>query len=361
MPVSEEIKKKIEIQTAAEKFHIKIGKRSTVCMSVGTGKSVLAINRINTYTKEAKILFIGAREIYSTNFKKELEKFQCTGYDITFICTGSLKKKDEKFWDLVVIDEVHKHTDQVIKSIPKIIGVNQNVEILCLTGTPKKESDLYLYCPISYTKMIEDAIEEKVLNDYKISIIKHEINWKERSYYNYAFNKWESWRKGNSHSEGYPQEMRLLKNVLKGLKSKEDATMYLLNKYLKDYKTLIYAGTIKQSESMTIDAFHSQMSEETKWKNYNAFCSGSIKWLVNVNSIKEAVSIPDLTHSIIMSPDASWQSLEQMLGRILRLMTDSVGTVIILCAEGTVEEKWVEKATARLDQNKIKYLELKNL
>ena len=109
--------------------------------------------------------------------------------------------------------------------------------------------------------------------------------------------------------------MRLLKNVLKGLKSKEDATKYLLEKYLKNYKTLIYAGTIKQSKNMSMDMFHSQMSEDEKWSNYNAFCEGKINWLVNVNSIKEAVSIHNLTHSIVMAPDASWQSLEQILGK----------------------------------------------
>lgn len=359
--MDESIRKKIEIQTEAEKCHIKIGKRSTVCMSVGLGKSVLAINRIKTYSKDAKILFVGAREIYSENFKKELEKFNCTDYNIKLICTGSFKKEAEQFWDLVIIDEVHRHTQQVISIIPKIIEINKEVEILCLTGTPKESSDLYIYCPISYTKMIEDAIEEKILNDYKISIIKHDITWKERSYYNFAYKKWEDWKQSNTSFGVYPQEMRLLKNVLKGLKSKEDATKYLLEKYLKNYKTLIYAGTIKQSKSMSMDMFHSQMEEDKKWKNYNAFCSGSIKWLVNVNSIKEAVSIPNLTHSIIMAPDASWQSLEQQLGRLLRLMADSIGTVIILCAKDTIEERWVEKATARLDSSKIKYLDLKNL
>lgn len=104
--MDESIRKKIEIQTAAENAHIKIGKRSTVCMSVGLGKSVLAINRIKTYSKNAKILFVGAREIYSENFKKELEKFNCVDYSIKLICTGSFKKEVEEFWDLIIVDKL---------------------------------------------------------------------------------------------------------------------------------------------------------------------------------------------------------------------------------------------------------------
>lgn len=357
----ESIKKKIEIQKQSELAHIKKGRRSTVCLSVGLGKSKLAINRIFSYNKNSKILFVGAREIYSENFKKELEKFNCTGYDITFICTSSLKKFDEQYWDFVIFDEVHKHTEQVVKSIPEIIKANNNVELLCLTGTPTKESALYLFCPISYIKVIDDAVEEKMLNDYKISIIYHNITHKERAYYNYMYNRWIDWKKNNTNFNVYPQEMRMLKNVLKGMKSKENACLYLLNKYLKNYKTLIYAGTIKQSKQMGLEMFHSQMTEDKKWDNYNAFCEGKINWLVNVNSIKEAVSIPNLTHSIIMAPDASWQSMEQMVGRTLRLMTDEIGTIIILCAKRTIEEEWVKKAVSGLDMTKIKYLDINNL
>ena len=42
-------------------------------------------------------------------------------------------------------------------------------------------------------------------------------------------------------------------------------------------------------------------------------------------------------------------------------MADCTGTIIILCAKDTIEEKWIEKAIARLDSSKIKYLDLKNL
>ena len=361
--MDDNLDKKIQIQKEAILAHLKMNKRSCICTSVGTGKSYMAISRITSYNSQSKILFVGAREIYSENFKKELIKSKNEKWieNITFICTGSLHHYEGEYWDLMINDESHKMTDQLIKSIPKIIATNNNVEILCLTGTPKKYSPLYLYCPISYEKFIDDAIEEQLINDYKITIVKHGLTKKEYSKYLFFYKKWEEFKEDNPIYTGFPSEMSMLKSVLKNLESKEEACKYLLDKYLQQKKTLIYAGTIKQSKKMQIEMFHSQMEESKRWDNYEAFVKGDINWLVNVNSLKEAVSVPGLQYIIIMAADAASDSMQQIVGRALRLVVGQIASIIILCAKNTIEEKWVEKALFKLDQNKIKTIELSSI
>lgn len=359
----ESIKKKIEIQKLAEEAHLKIGGRSTVEMSVGLGKSVLAINRIKAHfnkNKNSKILFCGARTLYLRNFIKELKKFDCEDYVelIEFQCIQSLKNFIG-WWDLIIIDESHKNADQSLEFILKILKINPNVEILCLTGTTLKQHGIYFICPISYTKLINDSVEEKILNDYKITIIKHPITSKERNKYNFFYNKY---NKSSKFQNGeYPVELMYLKNVLKNLKSKEDIVNYIIEKYLYSKKCLIYTGTIDQAERMKYDKFHSKMKEDEKWKVYEKFINGEILHLTNVNSIKESVSIPNLQYCIIMSPDASKTSMEQIIGRILRLMIGDIGSIIILCAENTIEEKYVEKALTSFNKNKIFYKQIEEL
>jgi len=171
----------------------------------------------------------------------------------------------------------------------------------------------------------------------------------------------EEFKEDNPIYTGFPSEMSMLKSVLKNLESKEEACKYLLDKYLQQKKTLIYAGTIKQSKKMQIEMFHSQMEESKRWDNYEAFVKGDINWLVNVNSLKEAVSVPGLQYIIIMAADAASDSMQQIVGRALRLVVGQIASIIILCAKNTIEEKWVEKALFKLDQNKIKTIELSSI
>lgn len=112
---------------------------------------------------------------------------------------------------------------------------------------------------------------------------------------------------------------------------------------------------------MNIPAFHSQMSDIEKWNNYEKFCSGEINQLVNVNSIKEAVSIPDLKYGIVMAIDASPESAEQLIGRFLRLATNDVSSILIFCAKGTIEENYVKSALKKMNADNIRWIDEEEL
>jgi len=374
------IKKKIEIQRLAEQAHIDNGLKSTICMSVGLGKGVLALQRIIKKCKEkkkAKCLFFGDKTIYLTNFKMEFTKFKVEKYldNVDLCCIDSLHHFLSSY-DIIVYDECHISTEIGYKYLEKAIKLNPDVEILCLTGTPKNSKrgeyennfdKLINICSIAYTKMIDASIEEGLINDYVINVIKIPFSDKkdihvktkkfdfwtsERKSYESLIKKYKNRKAGAS----FPIELSNLKIFLKNSKSKVEFAKNLVKK-LTYKKLLIYAGSIEQTKLFPYRAYHSKLDDKTKEQNYLDFYHGKIIELVNVNGIKESVSVPDLTHSIILSIDASDSSGQQILGRLCRLVPNKeIGNIYVILFEDSIEEIWFNKAFSNLDQSKINYI-----
>lgn len=375
------IEKKIEIQKLAEQAHINSGLKSTICMSVGLGKGVLALGRIIKKCKEnkkAKCLFFGDKTIYLTNFKMEFTKFKVGKYldNVEMCCIDSLHKYEKNIYDIIIYDECHISTELGTEYLKKAIKLNPNVEIMCLTGTPKSSKrdgyknnfdKLTDICPIAYTKMIDDSIEEGLINDYIINVIKvpfsegkdthvktkgYDFWTSERKTYESLMNKYQKRKPG----QGFPFELMNLKTFLKNSKTKVEYAKELA-KRLEYKKLLIYAGSIKQTKLFPYKSYHSELDNKEKEQNYLDFYHGKIIELVNVNGIKESVSVPDLTHSIILSIDASDSSGQQILGRLCRLVPNKeIGNIYVILFEDSIEEVWFNKAFSNLDQSKINYI-----
>jgi superfamily II DNA or RNA helicase len=358
------ISKKNEIQNLAEEAHEAYGCRSTCCLSVGLGKSVLAIKRIVKAFKknsDAKVLFTAARDLHLLNFKKELSKF---GYEdliekISFCCNKSLKKYEGYYFDLLIVDESHMEIDIYINYIEYLIMINENVEILCLTGTPKTNHENYEkvqeFVPISFSKIIDDAIDEEILNNYNIHVIKTYLNNKERNQYSFWHQRYKNGPKGFSF------ELQKLKLMLKGSEHKERLVKLMLSTMFNDKKVLVYANTIDQANKLGYPTYHSGLNKNERLENYTNFYNDDILHLVNVNGIKESVSIPNLKYGILMYVDASRQSMEQAIGRFLRLPIEQESHVYIFCTDNTIEESWLTKSLSYLDQSKIKHYDSKKI
>jgi len=227
------------------------------------------------------------------------------------------------------------------------------------------ETSLESVAPISYSKKIDAAIEQGLLNDYKMFIVYHELEdktpiylhkYKETTYYkterqqhDYLLRKYQQC----SNKNGFPFELVNLKLFFKNLSSKEKLAKLFLSTSLKDKKTLIYAGSIKQTKNFDIPPYHSELPKKERENNFNNFCDSKFLHLIDVNGIKESVNIQNLTHVLMMAPDASQNLFLQSLGRALRLIIGDVAQFIILCAKNSQEETWLNKASATIPPDKI--------
>ena len=372
------IQRKEELQKAAEEAHMRAGYKSTICASVGSGKSKIAINRINAHklmSTPAKVLFTGARDIYLEMFKKELIKFDLKQFipEITFCCVASLKKYATEDWTLIIIDESHIDIERILAFIE--VYKHKKCEILLLTGTPISERneigrEIYKICPISYRKTLDSSIEDTLVNDYKITIVYHKLdNVNKYIPYGAQAHQSETQKYGfllmrynasfGQKRKKFPFELTELKRFFKNLKSKKEIALKLLEKI--NGKVLVYAGSIEQAEEMGMKTYHSKLDKATRKEVLSLFIEGKIKSLCNVAGIRESANIPELKYGIILAPDASENSFEQTVGRFSRLVIGEVAHIVVLCAKGTIEEVWVNNAIRKLETTKINKVNIEQI
>lgn len=376
-----------KIQSEALKAHASYNFRSTIGISVGSGKSSCAIKRFEEHfkiNKKTKALFFGCRELYLENFKSELKKFKLSKLisKIDFYCTQSLDKITEVY-DIIVCDESHKHADSYILFLKKQLLLNPKIELLCLTGTPLKigslAKQLESIVPISIEQNIDESSEEGLINDYKIIVYRHKLDVRKNIHiktdkYNfytseeanykslikkYAKNLEDEAQGFSSPKSGFRDELRYIKLFFKNLNSKFELAKKIMITLGKENKTLIYAGSIEQAGKFNYPNYHSKLDKATKDKNYKDFCSGKTNVLVNVDGIKESVSVPNLKNGLVLHAGSSSSNFEQLCGRFCRLIPNKeVGTIYVLVAKDTIEENWFRNSVSNLDQKKIEYRDI---
>lgn len=346
-------------------------KRCTMAISQGVGKTLLGLKDMDmrlTVNKDAKFLIIVPKLSVIDTWKKECVKFnkEYLINKLTFVTYRSLNKYSDIANEFLSIyfDEIHN-----IKYSHKIFLDKYRGRILGLTGSPPKRKNsekhnmISSYAPIVFKYITDEAIDDKILNNYRIychpvllsrenDIMMNKKNGgyfytselKQYNYYNNLINK-------------YPENFKLrllMSTQLLKFKSKEVKVKQLLN-LIKD-KTLIFANDTAQANRLSKHVYHSKNNNNQE--NLELFKNGDIQVLASVDQLKEGINIPNLKASIIIHSYASEYVTSQRIGRCLRLPVNETAIIHILYYIGTIDEKWVKKALSGYDKNKITWLDL---
>lgn len=360
------MKTKDEIQNEALEALNKFDK-GAAAISMGVGKTKLGLMHMKSkFTDYSKFLVVAPKLSIFQSWKDDAEKF---GYGylldhIEFSTYLSLHKQDNDY-DIIYLDECHSLTEKSDEYLDNHTG-----GIIGLTGTYPKRGDklkrLIRYCPVRYTYVVDDAVTDKILNDYEIKVhllpldtkntvpVKGKFGnfytseVKQNSYWNKRINA-----EQNKKSLQFLRIMRM--KALMSFPSKENYVRKLLRESTN--KCIVFANTQDQADKLCNYSYHSgnKLSED----NLRLFKEGVIKKLSCVHQLSEGVTIPDLKEAIIMhSYGGSSAKTNQRMGRALRLNPDDKATVHILCYEGTSDEKWVNDSISNLDKSKIEYISL---
>jgi superfamily II DNA or RNA helicase len=349
------MRSKNKIQEEAINAHIAMGCKSIIGLSVGMGKTKIAIDRIKSLREEnpyIKVLFTGARNVYINNLKDELQKWECDETNIDMICNKSLLNYIEHY-DLIIYDEAHKEASLVYHFLQKLIEINPKVEILGLTGTPIADHEIYSILPISYTYLLNDAVDNQFLNNFGITIVRHSMSLQEHKMYTYLYNKYQMC---DSNSK-YSPALSKLKVLLNNLECKVKLVNELINTKFKDEKLLIYAGSIDQAKNIPVLQYNSKLPKKEKEANYKEFYGSSCGKLTNVGMLKESVSIPNLKYGMVMGIESSQSSKIQLIGRFCRLTVEEVSHIYFFVGRGTIEEKWVYNGLDKF-KDKIRLIDI---
>ena len=294
--------------------------------------------------------------------------FEELGFDdsiVTYTTHLSLKKYANQSFDVVIIDEIHLLSEAQIEVCKDLFDVNS--QILGLTGTLSSwtertlREDLNLHVIATYP--IEKAIEEGVIVDYEIHVIRVPLDNKvpqafktkmktEKKQFDdltWVINKMD--REGSNSMFMRLARMRIIQSSLAKLK----ATKRLLNLH-KDERVLVFCGVTKIADNLGIPSYHSKSSEK---KLFEDFAEGKGNHLAVVKIGNTGVTYKPLNKVIINYFDSNAENLAQKINRCMAMeynTPDKKAHIYIICTDESVEQKWLKKALEFFDKTKIKYL-----
>lgn len=337
--------------------------RAGVAVSMGVGKTLLGLRHmVSQYTDTLRVLVVAPKVSIFTSWQDDAKKFGLEYLipHIEFSTYISLIKKDFDF-DIIYLDECHslKYTHEPWLNSYKgmIIG---------LTGTPpkfptsEKGQMVSRFCPMVYSYITKRAVQDKILNDYRIIVHtlsldplkRMKVETKGKVWFTSELSSYEYWTRRIQDASSKKEEQICTVMRMKALQD-FPSKMHLARKLFDsiDDKCIIFANKKEQADSLCAYSYHSGNPDSEE--NLKMFKDGKINKLSCVLQLNEGVNIPNLKQGIIMHAYGNERKSNQRIGRLLRLNPDDVATIHILCYKNTVDEKWVDSALSDLDENKI--------
>ena len=344
-------------------------KRSTAALSMGVGKTLLGLKYIehfqNVSMYELNVLVVAPKKSIFQSWKDEIIKHNISKINLDFTTYLSLPKQNPLYYDIVILDECHS----ILPSSQLFLN-KYNGRILGLTGTPPRNDKsekgelINKYCPVVFNYVTDDAIDNNILNDYRIIVHKlslSTVNDIEISYNGKSFMtseeknyRYQTEKIQNANTQKQKQFASIFRmRALMTFKSKERYVKTLLSQI--EGKCLLFCNTQEQADKLSNHSYHSNNIKSNE--NLQKFKDDEIELLSCVNQLSEGVNIPNLNCSIIMHSFGNERKLAQKLGRTLRLSVDEVATVHVLCYRNTIDEKWVTEALKDYKKSKIFFIE----
>lgn len=328
------------------------------------GKIYTTINALEQLPPNSTILIaypdLKIKESWETDFARR----EYNNPNITYTTHLSLHKYKEYNFDVIIIDEIHLLSEAQIEAAKELIEDNQCV--LGLTGTLSKwteetlNEELGLFVVAEYP--IEQAIEEGVIVDYQITVVKvpldnvtkHNYKGKFRTEkqqfdaYGYVINNME--RTGGNSMFLRLARMRIVQNSL----AKLNKTKQLLTKHAED-RILVFCGVTDIADKLGIPSYHSKSSEKQLFED---FANGKGNHLAVVKIGNTGVTYKPLNRVIINYFDSNAENLAQKINRCMAMeynTPDKKAHIYIITSNEEVEQKWLNKALEFFDKRKIKY------
>jgi superfamily II DNA or RNA helicase len=344
-------------------------KRCGLGISMGVGKTLIGLKYIDHQRgliKKLRVLIVAPKLSIFDSWRSDAEKFNIDISNVEFTTYLSLNKYDCQNYDVVVLDECHSLLDSHLAFLGCFTG-----KILGLTGTPprydksEKGRMVSQFCPIMFKYITDDAVDDDILNDYRIIVHKMPLSQnntllvklKDKEFYTSESKNYNYWTQRLMDAASKKQEqiasiMRM--KALMGFRTKEDYAKRLM--WDIEDKCIVFCNTQDQANFMCVHSYHSNNPESED--NLQMFKSGKIDKLSCVLQLNEGINIPNLRAGIIMHAYGNERKSSQRIGRLLRLNPTETAIVHILCYKNTVDERWVTEALKDFDQSKIKYFDV---
>ncbi len=327
------------------------------------GKHYTTINILEKFNPDISILIAYPDVKIKDSWEQD---FKARGYNnpnITYTTHLSLHKHTLNMYDIVIIDEIHLLSDAQLDAAYDLTLINH--QVLGLTGTLSSwtEADLHqrLGLPVLAHYPIEQAIEEGVIVDYQITVLKVPLDNKvvmpikgkertEKKHFDAT-----SWVIEKLEKEGKNtmmlrlKRMRLIQNSI----AKLALTRQLLQKYNQE-RVLVFCGTTDMADNLGIPSHHSKSNDKEAFKR---FAEGEGNHMAVVKIGNTGVTYKPLNKVVLNYFDSNAENLAQKVNRCMAMEynnPDKKADIYIISTDEPVEEKWLNKALEFFDKEKIR-------
>lgn len=356
-----------KLQQEAEEAWVNNNCNGCIAYSVGSGKSVIAIN-IHQKLDNPKTMIVGdTRGLVDVNWLNEYTKFNCSELHESAdkVCYVSLGKYNPDDYDYIIFDEADKLTEANLMEFVRFINKSKT-KVLALTGTPPKKGwkkDMFdTYFPIVSEYLMEEAAGT-ITNDFNVVLIPMVLDaaktikidspkgsfWiSEQDSYNYDSRKIEYYQGGKYSIK----QLRLFrKKNMDKYPSRLKTAKIIKSKFLKDHKSLIFAPYINIAQELCEYSYHS------KDKRYlQAFIDDEISMLACVNGLTRGYSLNKVERALVMKLESTDTNITQKIGRLLR--NDKLSTVYVQYYKNTIEEIYLQNFLEGITSKQIEEIKL---
>lgn len=329
------------------------------------GKIFTTINALEKMANGIKILIaypdVKIKDSWETDFEKR-------GYynpNITYTTHLSLKKHVDFEFDVIIIDEIHLLSDNQLEAAQQLFEGNECVLGLTgtLSGATEREIEERLDLHVIAHYPIDLAIQEGVIVDYEITVIKVPLDntvmvqyktkkrTEKQQFDSYAWVIDQLERQNRNTMFLRLARMRIIQNSL----SKSNATKALLKKH-KNERILVFCGLTKIADELGIPSYHSKSSEK---QIFDDFAEGKGNHLAVVKIGNTGVTYKPLNKVIINYFDSNGENLAQKIMRCTAMEYNNIDKkahIYIISSDEPVELKWLKSALDMFDTSKIKYI-----
>lgn len=340
---------------------------------VGKTKTVIdSLNRIDP-SKQLEVLVIAPKLPILDSWKKEVKTWNLQkNINITYSWSNSIHKVKDKFFNLIIADEIHDYSDKVYASLR--LHQMKNTRILGVTGTLSVDEETTIRKSLGLQKIFnysfEQAVKDGIIADYNISCIGVELDNND-PYIEYTYtdkktnqkvtkfiteseayeiynNRYEKCiQHGNFKSAKFYVSKRM--NIIYNSKAKFEKSKELLS-ILE--RCLIFTARTEIADKLGNKSFHGKSNK----KSLEQFINNEFNQLAVVSMISMGVTIPNLK-TILFNQLKSSESL--CVQQALRAMNlddkNRTAQIVIIYAKGTQDEIWMMSAISSFDKSKIKF------
>lgn len=310
----------------------------------GYGKTKIAIDLANHICDRvfrdnqcsANILILVDRRVQKTTWKEEIQKWGGIKSDsITMACYKSIGKFKDRYFDVVIADEMQHLSARALKCLEKIHIMEAFIGLSATISKDLRNYFKYQHKAEIITCGLKKAVDDGVLPEPIIYLIPLRLNNKIRRYKAKRFGKpvvltqeeyygnmdgLIHWYKSKFMDTNSVKMKRLwLSAAGKRLKWLSEQKEYLVQALLdrfKDCRTLTFCSSIDQSERL--GKYNITSKNKNSDRNLELFNKGKIDHITSCNMLNESVNLVDCRIGIFCNLSSSRIVVRQRMGRLLR-------------------------------------------